>query len=43
VVEALLSLFAHPEAGRLRRWPVATAVNRSGRSDPALIGPRNPA
>ena len=32
-----------PGGRRLRRWPVSTAVNRSGHSDPALIGPLNPA
>ncbi len=41
--EAVLPLLAHPAAERLRRWPVSTAVNRSGHSDPALIGPLNPA
>ena len=41
--EAVLPLLAHPAAASLRRWPVSTAVNRSGHSDPALIGPLNPA
>ena len=41
--EAVLPLLAHPAADRLRRWPVSTAVNRSGHSAPALIGPLNPA
>ena len=41
--EAVLPLLAHPAADRLRRWPVSTAVNRSGHSDPARIGPLNPA
>ena len=34
---AVLPLLAHPDAGRLRRWPVTQAVNRSGHSDPAFI------
>lgn len=40
---AVLPLLAHPDAGRLRRWMVSPAVNRSGHSDPGLIGPLNPA
>jgi putative SOS response-associated peptidase YedK len=41
--EAVLPLLARPDAARLRRWPVSTAVNRSGHSEAALIAPMNPA
>lgn len=40
---AVLPLLSHPDAARLRRWPVAPAVNRSGSSDPAFLLPLNPA
>ncbi len=40
---AVLPLLQHPDAARLRRWPVSPAVNRSGHSDPAFITPLNPA
>lgn len=40
---AVLPLLGHPDAARLRRWPVAPVVNRSGHSDPALIQPLSPA
>jgi putative SOS response-associated peptidase YedK len=40
---AVLPLLSHPDAGKLRRWPVSTAVNRSGHSDPAFIQAINPA
>lgn len=41
--EAVLPLLLEPDAARLRRWPVSTMVNRSGHSDPSLIGQLNPA
>ena len=40
---AVLPLLFHPDAARLRRWPVSPAVNRSGTSDPAFVQPLNPA
>ncbi len=40
---AVLPLLLHPDAARLRRWPVSPAVNRSGSSDPAFVRPLNPA
>lgn len=40
---AVLPLLLNPAAEGLRRWPVSTAINRSGHSDPAFIGPLNPA
>ena len=40
---AVLPLLLHPDAERLRRWPVSPAVNRAGASDPAFIQPLNPA
>lgn len=40
---AVLPQLLHPDAQRLRRWPVSTAVNRSGHSDPAFVRPLNPA
>jgi putative SOS response-associated peptidase YedK len=40
---AVLPLLYHPDAARLRRWPVSPAVNRSGSSDPAFVLPLNPA
>lgn len=40
---AVLPLLVHPDAARLRRWPVAPAVNRAGRSEAAFIQPLNPA
>ncbi len=40
---AVLPLLAHPDAARLRRWPVSPTVNRSGHSDPAFLRPLNPA
>lgn len=40
---AVLPLLAHPDAERLRRWPVTPAVNRSGHSNPEFIAPLNPA
>lgn len=39
---AVLPLLAHPDAVRLRRWPVSPAVNRSGYSDPSFVQPLNP-
>ncbi len=39
---AVLPLLFHPDAERLRRWPVSPAVNRSGHSDPAFTQPLNP-
>jgi putative SOS response-associated peptidase YedK len=40
---AVLPLLMHPDAERMRRWPVSPAVNRSGQSDPAFVQPINPA
>ncbi len=40
---AVLPLLRHPDAARLRRWPVSPAVNRSGVSDPAFTQPLNSA
>ncbi|HEU5367235.1 MAG TPA: SOS response-associated peptidase [Ktedonobacterales bacterium] len=40
---AVLPFLQHPDATRLRRWPVSPAVNRSGHSEAHLVVPLNPA
>jgi putative SOS response-associated peptidase YedK len=40
---AVLPFHEHPDAARLRRWPVSPAVNCSGHSEAGIIAPLNPA
>jgi putative SOS response-associated peptidase YedK len=40
---AVLPFLQHPDAGRLHRWPVLPAINRSDHSEAGLIAPLNPA